>query len=163
VSSDNRLAPCNVADCADEAANLLLLDPGTKHVSFINECDREILVIADPQKLLQIFINLYSNARDACDIDGKITTSARIKNNGRVEIMVEDDGAGIPEHEIERIFEPFFTTKDPGAGTGLGLALVFTMMEEMEGEVDVRSTCSPEESSGTRFLLTLNEGRYNDA
>jgi PAS domain S-box-containing protein len=163
VSSDNRLAPCNVADCADEAANLLLLDPGTKHVSFINECDREILVIADPQKLLQIFINLYSNARDACDIDGKITTSARIKKNGRVEIMVEDDGAGIPEHEIERIFEPFFTTKDPGAGTGLGLALVFTMMEEMEGEVDVRSTCSPEESSGTRFLLTLNEGRYNDA
>ncbi len=160
---DNRMAPCNGADCADEAANLLLLDPGTKHVSFTNDCDRELLVFADPQKLLQIFINLYSNARDACEVNGKITTTARIKKNGRIEIMVEDDGIGIPDHELDRIFEPFFTTKGPGAGTGLGLALVFTMMEEMQGEIDVRSTSAPDHPTGTRFLLTLNEGRYNVA
>jgi len=162
VSSENRLCPCNVADAADEAAHLLQLDPGTKHIEFNNICDRNLVVIADPQKLLQIFINLYTNARDAYAGDGVITTSAKPRNQGLIQITVEDFGKGIPGHEIERIFEPFFTTKGPGAGTGLGLALVHTMMEEMEGHVDVQSSHGDKIPTGTRFLLTLREGRYND-
>jgi signal transduction histidine kinase len=162
VSSENRLCPCNVADAADEAAHLLQLDPGTKHIEFNNICDRNLVVIADPQKLLQIFINLYTNARDAYAGDGVITTSAKPRNQGLIQITVEDFGKGIAGHEIERIFEPFFTTKGPGAGTGLGLALVHTMMEEMEGHVDVESSHGDKIPTGTRFLLTLREGRYND-
>ena len=119
------------------------------------------MAVADPQKLLQIFINLYSNARDACGNDGVITTSVARADGDKLIISIEDNGTGIAEQHLARIFEHFFTTKDPGAGTGLGLALVFTMMEDLNGGIQVESPCSAALDHGTRFLLTLPEGRYN--
>ncbi len=59
------LRPVNVADCIDEAIHLLRLDRAAKQVSFENHCDREHLVLAESQRLLQVFINLLGNARDA--------------------------------------------------------------------------------------------------
>jgi PAS domain S-box-containing protein len=161
LGSETHLTACNIADCADEAANLLQLDPNAHSVSFDNQCDRELVAVADPQKLLQIFINLYSNARDACGNDGVITTSVARADGDKLIISIEDNGTGIAEQHLARIFEPFFTTKDPGAGTGLGLALVFTMMEDLNGGIQVESPCSAALDHGTRFLLTLPEGRYN--
>ncbi|MFW9605208.1 MAG: sensor histidine kinase, partial [Pseudomonas sp.] len=68
---------------------------------------------------------------------------------------VEDEGPGIPRSIVHRLFEPFFTTKDPGKGTGLGLALVYSIIEEHYGHISIDSPCDAQQQRGTRFRLTL--------
>ena len=89
-------------------------------------------------KLQQVFLNLFLNARDAMPSGGilEVRTSA---HNGSVEIEVVDTGAGIPREHIHRIFDPFFTTKANGRGTGLGLSVSYGIIKEHAGKVDVRS------------------------
>ncbi|MNN52727.1 Sporulation kinase A [compost metagenome] len=69
--------------------------------------------------------------------------------------MVEDEGSGIPKSIVDRLFEPFFTTKDPGKGTGLGLALVYSIIEEHYGEISIDSPADPKHQRGTRIRITL--------
>jgi two-component system, NtrC family, sensor kinase len=90
-------------------------------------------------KLQQVFLNLFLNARDAMPGGGllEIRTGA---HNGSVEIEVVDTGAGIPREHINRIFDPFFTTKASGRGTGLGLSVSYGIIKEHSGKIDVRST-----------------------
>ncbi|MEZ5504290.1 MAG: ATP-binding protein [Halioglobus sp.] len=153
-ASETKLAPTNLADCIDEAIHLLTLDWEAKPVQFENDCDRELVVLADNQRLLQVFVNLLSNARDASDeyaeVHVRATTSGR-----QVRIDVEDSGCGIPPESLSQVFEPFYTTKEPGAGTGLGLALVFSIMEDMNGKVQITSPISPGDNPGTRVTLHL--------
>jgi len=76
-----------------------------------------------------------------------------------VEVAVEDEGHGIDPALIERIFEPFFTTKPPGQGTGLGLSVVYSIIEEHGGTV----AASNRPTGGTRFELRLPAGATDDA
>jgi len=160
-SGDTRLVPCNLADCIDEAIHLLQLDHKAKPVAFANECHRELVVIADAQKLLQVFINLLGNARDACVDAGVIKVSARA-DEGLASIDIEDNGCGIPAAIQSQVFEPFYTTKDPGEGTGLGLALVYSIMEDMHGQVQLQSPIYSGPEPGTRITLQLPLGTYGD-
>ena len=159
ISGDIQLAPANLADCIDEAIHLLALDRAAKPVQFSNRCDRELLVLADTQRLLQVFVNLLGNARDACDDFGQVQISARLMGS-EVTIEVDDNGCGIPPGLQSQVFEPFYTTKDPGAGTGLGLALVFSIMEDMSGRVHLTSPLSLEGNPGTRVTLQLPHTSY---
>jgi signal transduction histidine kinase len=159
-SSDSKLNPSNLADCIDEAIHLLELDHKAKPVQLINLCDREFLVLADSQRLLQVFINLLGNARDASDSGSQVTVSATLEQD-LVNIQVEDEGCGIPQHQLGQVFEPFFTTKDPGAGTGLGLALVYSIMEAMGGNVHLLSPVREGERPGTRVTLQLPSSSYS--
>ena len=154
-----KLAPANLADCVDEAIHLLTLDREAKPVQFDNQCDRELLVLADSQRLLQVFINLLGNARDACDNSGAVHIRASTGGD-QVQIDVEDNGSGIPQALHAQVFEPFFTTKDPGVGTGLGLALVFSIMDDMNGKVHLTSPVSPDVQCGTRVTLSLSSACY---
>ena len=90
-------------------------------------------------KLQQVFLNLFLNARDAMPGGGmlEVRTTA---HNGSVEIEIADTGAGIPREHIHRIFDPFFTTKASGRGTGLGLSVSYGIIKEHAGKIDVRST-----------------------
>jgi two-component system NtrC family sensor kinase len=90
-------------------------------------------------KLQQVFLNLFLNARDAMPGGGllEVRTAA---HNGSVEVEVVDTGAGIPREHIHRIFDPFFTTKASGRGTGLGLSVSYGIIKEHSGKIDVRST-----------------------
>jgi|AntAceMinimDraft_11_1070367.scaffolds.fasta_scaffold00227_16 PAS domain S-box-containing protein len=160
-----KLAPTNLADCVDEAIHLLALDLEAAPVEFHNHCDRELLVLADSQRLLQVFINLLGNARDACDVDGaQVHVRASNDSNAdeQVRIDVEDNGCGIPPELQSQVFEPFYTTKEPGAGTGLGLALVFSIMEGMNGKVHIISPLSQDANPGTRITLYLPRTRYDE-
>ncbi|MBN7795778.1 ATP-binding protein [Parahaliea mediterranea] len=159
-AGDTRLVACNLADCVDEAVHLLQLDYEAKPVAYINECDRETLVVADTQKLLQVFINLLGNARDACGEDGRIRVRAST-GDGRALIDVEDNGCGIPLEIQSQVFEPFYTTKDPGRGTGLGLALVYSIMEDMQGSIQLQSPIDEGHRPGTRVTLQLPLGSYD--
>jgi two-component system NtrC family sensor kinase len=100
------------------------------------------LVYCNPQQLNQVFLNLLINAAHAVEKKGrmgKITVTSRMAGDW-IEVMIEDDGCGIPPEVQGRIFEPFFTTKEPGKGTGLGLSISYDIVKKHGGEIAVAST-----------------------
>lgn len=158
-SGEAKLAPANLADCIDEAIHLLTLDRESLPTIFENHCDRELVVLADSQRLLQVFVNLLGNARDACEGYAEVHIRASL-HGALVHIDVEDNGCGIPTELHSKVFEPFYTTKDPGAGTGLGLALVFSIMDDMNGKVHITSPLNQDDNGGTRVTLQLPATNY---
>jgi len=115
----------------------------------------ELELVADKQRIQQVFINLLNNAVDAVGEEGKVEVSGRETegNDGArsVEIIVGDTGTGIPPERIEKVFDPFFTTKDVGKGSGLGLFIVHDIIERHEGTITVESR----PGSGTAFTIRL--------
>ena len=153
------LQAVNLADCVDEAIHLLQLDLAARKVRFENRCDRELLVLAENQRLLQVFVNLLGNARDASERDGVVSVQAE-EDGELLHISVTDDGTGIPEDIQGKVFEPFFTTREPGEGTGLGLSLVYSILENLGGRIALQSPVAGDR--GTRFRVTLARARYAD-
>jgi signal transduction histidine kinase len=99
---------------------------------------------------VQVFVNLLTNACDASHPGEEIEVrSARDGNFLRVEIV--DRGSGIDAEHLPRVLEPFFTTKDPGAGTGLGLPLAYSIVQDHGGTLTVES----EPGYGTRVIVRL--------
>lgn len=98
---------------------------------------RELYVLANQNRLKQVFWNLLQNARQAMPEGGTISIKSAAEA-GKVLISISDTGMGISEDMLPRIFEPFYTTKE--VGTGLGLAIVAKVVESLEGEVRVSST-----------------------
>ena len=140
--------------CTGEAIHLLSLNRRGPEVIYVNLCDPEHLVSGDSQRLVQVLINLLGNARDASSNGDTITVSTR-EDEHRVLLLVEDQGSGIDREIMDRLFEPFFTTKEPGTGTGLGLALVYSIIEEHYGQITVDSPVDQATMRGTRFTITL--------
>jgi signal transduction histidine kinase len=105
-------------------------------------------VLGSANRLQQVFLNLFLNARDAMPNGGmlEVRTAA---NNGSVEIEITDTGVGISHEYVNRIFDPFFTTKSANRGTGLGLSVSYGIIKEHAGKIDVRSTSG----KGTSFRL----------
>ncbi|MEM0953365.1 MAG: ATP-binding protein [Pseudomonadota bacterium] len=157
VVDDAVLVAVNLADCVDEAAHLLELDRSATPVSFHNHCNRELLVQADSQRLLQVFINLLGNARDASEPGASVDIEAE-PSGEQLLISVTDSGVGIPAAAQSQVFDPFFTTKEPGQGTGLGLSLVYSIVESMGGRIQLQSPWAA--GQGTRFTLCLNRAEY---
>ena len=113
-------------------------------------------VVADGEKLRQVFANILDNAIDALDsvAEGR-RIELFIENGNRgtagpgATVRIRDNGCGIPADKIGRIFNPFFTTKEKG--TGLGMAISKKIVEAHEGTIDVVS----EPGRGTEFVVTL--------
>jgi signal transduction histidine kinase/Na+/proline symporter len=146
----------NICHCVNEAIQLLGLDNEAKYVHFSNLCSATLEVQGDTQRLIQVFVNLLSNSRDASPEDATICIEAfRETNQENIHITVTDSGEGIDQALQERIFEPFFTTKDPGKGTGLGLALVYNIVSDLGGEIALESPVAELNNCGTRVHLLL--------
>ncbi|HET7539052.1 MAG TPA: ATP-binding protein [Polyangiaceae bacterium] len=112
-----------------------------------------IVVVADPTQLLQVLLNLASNARDAMLDGGRLTLRLTLEQPTQLAVIeVSDTGPGIPEADILRVFEPFFTTKPVGKGTGLGLATVKQLVEGMGGTIEVQNLAS----GGASFIVKLS-------
>jgi signal transduction histidine kinase len=108
-------------------------------------------------ELRQAASNLIANAIDAVEANGSITVSARPVAGGEpalVEVVVADDGPGIPGENLDRIFEPFFTTKKD-VGTGLGLWATRTIVERHGGTISVSANAGPGGARGAKFTLQL--------
>ncbi|HWV09478.1 sensor histidine kinase [Pseudomonas sp.] len=146
--------PVCLAQVAQEAIGLLALNRRSVEVEFFNLCDSDHWAEGDPQRLAQVLINLLSNARDASPPGAAIRVRSEASEH-TVDLIVEDEGSGIPKAIMDRLFEPFFTTKDPGKGTGLGLALVYSIVEEHYGQITIDSPADPELQRGTRIRVTL--------
>jgi C4-dicarboxylate-specific signal transduction histidine kinase len=115
-------------------------------------CPDELLVIANPIQLEQVFINLLTNARDAlADSKRKTIRIASSRDGEKIRIAFSDTGPGIPLELQQRIFDPFFTTKEVGTGTGLGLSITYSILKEYGGEISVDSR----PGKGATFLVEL--------
>ncbi len=101
-------------------------------------------------KLHQLFLNLISNAEQAINGHGNIEVKIR-ENNEALHVTISDDGEGISQENIHKIADPFFTTKGPGVGTGLGLFIVHSIINEHNGEIRFES----EEGKGTSVHVHL--------
>ncbi len=144
----------DLAACTSEAIHLLSLNRKGPDVRYVNLCHSEHLAAGDDQRLVQVLINLLGNARDASS-DGDTITIRTVQDEHQVLLTVEDQGSGIDKSIKDRLFEPFFTTKEPGTGTGLGLALVYSIIEEHYGQITVDSPVDLTTMRGTRFTITL--------
>ncbi len=125
-----RLLPSNITVRIDAASEL----PG---------------ILADPGAVQHMLLNLATNARDAMPTGGVLTMrggfapSMELPDGSvgpMVTVTVEDNGRGMDEEVLAHLFEPFFTTKAPGEGTGLGMAMIYGLVQQHEGTIDVRST-----------------------
>lgn len=153
----------SLEDCADQAIKLLQLDKDSTAVIFLNECDPAHRVLGNRQRLIQVFVNLLGNARDACLAAQVIKIYSQRENDSSVSAMIEDPGCGIEAEQIEHIFEPFYTSKEPGKGTGLGLALVYNIIDAHGGNIQVESPTDSVAGTGTRISLILPVGEPGKA
>lgn len=108
------------------------------------------VISGNKSKLQQVLLNLLMNARDAVASGGTIKLVGRARN-GKIEVLVEDNGIGIAAEDLGRIFDPFFTTKGRGRGTGLGLSITYGIVQEHGGEIHVES----QPGEFTRFRVEL--------
>jgi len=116
-------------------------------------------VMADSNRLEQVFINLIINARDAIEAKwwGNVESKGEAKKislktfarDGLAVVEIADTGTGIPPNIIDKIFEPFFTTKQVGKGTGLGLSISYGIVRDYDGAIRVKSR----EEEGSRFII----------
>ncbi|HEX4974736.1 MAG TPA: ATP-binding protein [Pseudomonadales bacterium] len=146
--------PVNLHQCVSDAMDLLRLGSAGKAFDYQNLLPATLFVLGDAQRFMQVFVNLLSNAQDASQPGGVIRVSSELQDHS-VLIYVDDEGEGIPVDLQDRIFEPFVTTKEPGKGTGLGLALVYGIIEEHYGHIAVKSPLDEHRGRGTRFIITL--------
>jgi signal transduction histidine kinase len=119
----------------------------------------------DSDALQQMFVNLLLNSFQAIEGSGVIKISASHDTSNDLEIIYEDNGPGIPAEQHERVFDPFFTTKQVGEGTGLGLYIVASIVEEHSGTIRIEQA-----QVGARFVIrlpihpaeTLNDPKADD-
>jgi two-component system NtrC family sensor kinase len=139
-TSATELADIDVNRVVEETLSLVAHPLKTSQIQVVKQLGETLpSVRGSANKLQQVFLNLFLNARDAMPGGGmlEVRTAA---HNGSVEVEIADTGAGIPREHIHRIFDPFFTTKANGRGTGLGLSVSYGIIKEHAGKIDVRST-----------------------
>ncbi|MBI5342574.1 MAG: PAS domain S-box protein [Deltaproteobacteria bacterium] len=130
-----------------------------------------VTVVGDPTQLQQMLMNMAVNARDAMPEGGVLTFSTSVVRRDEIRsgsrsdlesgsyarIDLADTGTGIPESHLEKIFDPFFTTKEQGKGTGLGLAMVFGIVKNHGGYIEVESKVGA--GSLFKIYLPLADGK----
>jgi signal transduction histidine kinase len=146
-----QVVPLN--NIATEAVGLLKRLIGADIELVVNLEKETGSVEVDPSLLAQVVLNLAINARDAMPSGGKliIETYNSDDDGSRVTLAVSDNGLGMTAETQARMFEPFFTTKAPGKGTGLGLAMVYSVVRQYRGVLNVYS----EVNVGTTFKIHL--------
>jgi nitrogen-specific signal transduction histidine kinase/HAMP domain-containing protein len=145
------IAPISVNRLIDNVLKLteyLISKKGIKVIKKLKPDAPEIMV--DPNKMEQVFLNLILNAVQSMDAGGGSLTIETLCDSSFCSISFEDSGAGIPEDVIPHIFDPFFTTKTVGEGTGLGLSVSKSIVQQHNGEILVETS-----EKGAKFTVKL--------
>lgn len=140
-------------DLIRKIAELFKLEIKDKQIKFNLELSPDISQIqADEDQIRQILMNVIINAIQAIPKKGEIkikTEKALLRGASAIKFIIEDSGIGIPEKDFNQIFDPFFSTKEKGSG--LGLSIVYKLVEAHQGEIKVES----KEGEGTKFVIFL--------
>jgi hypothetical protein len=130
--------PVRMAEVVQEAFTLTRLGRGARDVELVADVAEEVHALGDRQRLSQVLVNLCTNACDASPNDARVEVRGR-HEDGQVVIDVIDYGSGMSALVRARAMEPFFTTKMAGEGTGLGLSLVYSILTDLGGSLDLHS------------------------
>ena len=142
--------PINVNQTLNEALKVAQFATFLQDLTIIRNFEETLEVLANPDELFQVFVNLMTNAIHA--MEGKGTLSLISWHEDSMgKISISDSGCGIPEENLSKIFEPFFTTKSMGKGTGLGLYNVAEIIKKYNGMISVDSKVG----TGTTFMIEL--------
>ena len=145
-----KLQPTHLASVISDVVTTVTPEAEARKVTVKYECPPGLPEInADPGMLRQALLNLAINGCQAMADGGTLRISCRTASRRRVEIDVEDTGVGIPPEHLQKIFDLYFTTKEKGSG--IGLSMVYRIVQLHDGEVEVQST----PGSGTRFRLVF--------
>jgi iron only hydrogenase large subunit-like protein len=133
--------------------NAVVVPAGTE-IS-VHPSGEKITFQIDPEQIMQVLTNLYKNAIEAMNGQGRIDIFLS-EQEEMVHITIKDTGSGISRENMEKIFEPFFTTKEIGKGTGLGLATAYGIIKMHKGKISVESNDNPESGpTGTSFFIEI--------
>jgi two-component system NtrC family sensor kinase len=134
----------------DEAVKMARRATVLDQVKVVTEYGAVPPIRGKADELLQVFVNLVTNAVQAMEGKGTLTLSTA-RDDGFVQATIQDSGPGIPHNNLTRIFDPFFTTKDQGKGTGLGLHIVRDIVTNYGGQITAESTLG----QGATFTVKL--------
>jgi signal transduction histidine kinase len=136
--------------------DFLAFEAARRGVTVLRNLDFHLQVVRmDSNLLKQILLNIIMNSLQAMeDGGGKLLVETFAPGDGEVGITIADTGPGIAEEALVKIFEPYFTTKKPGEGTGLGLFVTKTLVENMGGRIELKSR----RNKGTSFTVTFAVG-----
>jgi len=148
-----------VNEALNKAVEIFSQQLKLREIDVIKEFEENLpLILAEANRLEQVFINLLINARDAIEdrleqsvhknIEKKIFLTTR-SSEDMVVIEIKDTGAGIPKSILDKIYEPFFTTKKVGTGTGLGLSISYGIVQDYDGTIKVET----QEGEGSTFII----------
>lgn len=151
-TKDFTLKPTSLKEVVNRSIQLISsqVPAGIELIELIPD---DLVLHLDAQRMQEAFLNLFMNAIQAIEkLPGQIKVEAKVdQGEGRATITVEDTGVGISKEDLGRIFDPFFTTKEVGAGTGLGLSVVYGIIERHHGTIRAES----KQGEGTRFIIRL--------
>ncbi len=138
-------------DIVEQSLNLIRDQKKFRNIKIKRALSPEMMLIhADKSKLNQVIINLVMNAADAMKNAGTITLSSyKMEAIKKVFLEIKDTGNGILHKDLRRIFDPFFTTKEVGKSTGLGLSIVYGIIQEHDAKISVKKTGA----KGTTFII----------
>jgi two-component system NtrC family sensor kinase len=144
------LKDTDVAAVLDEAVSLIGHQAALKGLAISKTCTPVPLIKADAGQLRQAIVNLALNGLEAMQHGGTLTLRCGVSAGGKqVEVTCQDTGVGIPPDRLAKVFDPFFSTKE--MGTGLGLSVVYGIIERHGGTIDISS----EVGKGTTVVLRL--------
>ncbi len=156
------MEPVQVAALVDEAWQIASIEEKAARVHFSNLCDGEHYVLGNPDRLLQVFLNLVRNAMQAAPEKGGeiMVSSSLVKGEGKeqVRILVEDNGPGIPPEVLPDIFDAFVSTRLDSKGTGLGLTVSEGIVHQHGGAI----TASNRGTGGASLEVRLAAARARD-
>lgn len=142
---------CSLNEISRSTIDLISSSATKKNVHLNLELDEDLpLGFFDKNKILQVFINLVTNAVESCEKGGTVSVRTRVDNPDYIIWEVEDNGAGICDDVKEKIFQDFYTSKEKG--TGLGLSVCKMILQQYQAELDFESTIGV----GTKFLIKFN-------
>jgi signal transduction histidine kinase len=146
-----RMEPIAIRPLVDEAWGLVAIDEKASRIEFVNAIGAEDRVIGNPDRLIQVFVNLLRNAVNAIEgPSGRIEVNAR-KQKGRMLITIEDNGRGISADILPDIFDAFVTTRLDARGTGLGLTVAHGIVTQHGGTI----AASNRPEGGARLEVSL--------
>lgn len=140
----------SINEISMQAVDILSGMAKKKNINIVSELDEKLpLLLVNRNKILQVFINLITNAIDASERNSSISLRSYQNSKKDVIFEVEDKGVGIKEEVKDKIFSDFYTNKKQG--TGLGLSVCKKLLEEFESEISFKS----EENIGTCFKIVF--------
>ncbi|MFH1952146.1 MAG: PAS domain S-box protein [Pseudomonadota bacterium] len=143
----------SIEEIIDRTLKLITHDLQLREIHVTREIEPDLpRVLCDFRQIQQALLNLLSNASEAIGKRGTIRlTSGHSKEGNSIDITISDTGCGIPHEALQNIFEPFFTTKGEGKGVGLGLSVVYGIITNHNGSIEVKS----EPEKGSTFKIRL--------